>query len=58
MTVTVSITDRHPRWAGIWVTPDSEWGPLCGDPEARPVAANPLLGALTGQEFGAPHRPA
>ncbi|MEU7384145.1 MULTISPECIES: hypothetical protein [unclassified Streptomyces] len=52
------ITDRHPRWAGIWVTPDSERGPLCRDPDARADAAKPLLGTLTDLEFGVPHRPA
>ncbi|MCP3771245.1 MULTISPECIES: hypothetical protein [unclassified Streptomyces] len=52
------ITDRHPRWASSWVTPDSERGPMCGDPEARPASAKPLLGTLTDLEFGAPHRPA
>jgi hypothetical protein len=53
------ITDRHPRWAGVWVTPDSEHGPVCGEPYAAPVAAQqPLLGTLTDPDFGAPHRPA
>ncbi|MGW0836507.1 hypothetical protein [Streptomyces prunicolor] len=55
------VTDRHPRWAGIWVTPDSECGPLCGDTEvrdARLVGAQPLLGTIADQEFGLPHRPA
>ncbi|MFM9452488.1 hypothetical protein [Streptomyces europaeiscabiei] len=52
------ITDRHPRWTGLWVTPDSESGPVCGEPHARPVAAEPLLGTFTDQDFGAPHHPA
>ncbi|WP_331752689.1 hypothetical protein OG440_40360 (plasmid) [Streptomyces sp. NBC_00637] len=52
------ITDRHPRWTGVWVTPDSESGPVCGDPYARRVAAEPLLGTFTDQDFGTPHRPA
>ncbi|MFI1510203.1 hypothetical protein [Streptomyces sp. NPDC020597] len=52
------ITDRHPRWAGVWVTPDSEHGPVCGEPHAAPVTAKPLLGTFTDQDFGGPHRPA
>lgn len=51
------ITDRHPRWTGIWITPDRDFGPLCGNPHAGPMASEPLLGTLTDQEFGAPHRP-
>lgn len=50
------ITNRHPRWTGIWVTPDCDSAPLCGDPHG-PVAEEPLLGTLTDQEFGTPHRP-
>ncbi|MFE2943351.1 hypothetical protein ACFXKG_30505 [Streptomyces sp. NPDC059255] len=52
------VTDSHPQWPGVWVTPDSERGPLCGEPGARPVAAKPLLGTLTDRDFGAPHCPA
>ncbi len=52
------VTNSHPRWPGVWVTPDSERGPLCGEPEARPVAAKPMLGTLTDRNFGSPHRPA
>ncbi|WP_331745270.1 hypothetical protein OG245_37385 (plasmid) [Streptomyces sp. NBC_01116] len=52
------ITDRHPRWTGVWVTPDSEHGPVCGEPHAAPAAAEPLLGTLTDQDCGGPHRPA
>ncbi|MFF1546018.1 hypothetical protein [Streptomyces sp. NPDC058291] len=52
------ITDRHPRWAGVWVTPDSEHGPVCGEPHARPIAGKPLLGTFTDEDFGGPHRPA
>lgn len=51
------ITDRHPRWAGTWITPDIDAGPFCGDPYAAPVAPQPVLGTLTDQEFGTPHRP-
>ncbi|MEU3226801.1 hypothetical protein ABZ695_27075 [Streptomyces sp. NPDC006976] len=52
------VTNSHPRWPDVWVAPDSELGPLCGEPEARPVAAKPLLGTLTDRDFGSPHRPA
>lgn len=52
------LTDRHPRWAGVWITPDSDFGPVCGEPHAGPDTPDPLLGTLTDQEFGAPHRPA
>ncbi|MEV0267084.1 hypothetical protein AB0I49_37880 [Streptomyces sp. NPDC050617] len=52
------ITDRHPRWSGVWVTPDSDFGPLCGGPYTSPVGPKPLLGMLTDEEFGTPHRPA
>lgn len=52
------ITDRHPRWTGVWVTPDSEHGPVCGEPHAAPATAKPLLGTFTDQDFGGPHRPA
>ncbi|WP_434600185.1 hypothetical protein [Streptomyces sp. A5-4] len=51
------ITDRHPRWTGVWITPDCDSGPLCGDPHAGPAAPEPLLGMLTDQEFGDPHHP-
>ncbi|MGA5564321.1 NAD-dependent epimerase/dehydratase family protein [Streptomyces platensis] len=51
------ITDRHPRWTGIWITPDSESGPLCGAPHTGLVSPEPLLGTLTDQDFGDPHRP-
>ncbi|MEW2574797.1 hypothetical protein [Streptomyces syringium] len=52
------ITDRHPRWTGIWTTPDSESGPVCGDRHAGPDAPDPVLGMFTDEEFGEPHRPA
>ncbi|MGW6016021.1 hypothetical protein [Streptomyces sp. NPDC055210] len=52
------ITDRHPRWTGVWVTPDSEYGPMCREPHARSTAAKPLLGTFIDEDFGAPHRPA
>lgn len=52
------ITDRHPRWTGVWVTPDSEHGPVCGEPHAAPATGKPLLGTFTDQDFGSPHRPA
>ncbi|WP_370417787.1 hypothetical protein AB8O64_03425 [Streptomyces sp. QH1-20] len=52
------ITDRHPRWTGVWITPDSESGPVCRDPHADRDAPDPLLGTFTDQEFGDPHRPA
>lgn len=53
-----SITDRHPRWTGVWVTPDSEYGPVCGEPHAAPATGKPLLGTFTDRDFGGPHRPA
>ncbi|MFE7114309.1 hypothetical protein ACFU99_02645 [Streptomyces sp. NPDC057654] len=52
------ITDRHPRWAGVWVTPDSDSGPLCEAPRRSPAGREPLLGMLADEEFGTPHRPA
>jgi hypothetical protein len=50
------ITDRHPRWPGIWITPDSEIGPLCTDGEAGVGTPEPRLGYLTDDDFGLPHR--
>ncbi|MCX0241828.1 hypothetical protein [Streptomyces drozdowiczii] len=52
------ITDRHPRWMSVWVTPDSEHGPVCGYPRAARVTAKPALGTFTDHDFGGPHHPA
>ncbi|KEF04860.1 hypothetical protein ADK47_16530 [Streptomyces rimosus subsp. rimosus] len=50
------ITDRHPRWTGTWITPDSESGPLCEGTHAG-LPREPWLGTLTDHEFGFPHCP-
>ncbi|MER8235805.1 hypothetical protein [Streptomyces sp. NPDC094049] len=51
------ITDRHPRWAGVWVTPDSENGPVCETAAPSPQRPAPRLGLFSDDDFGDPHRP-
>ncbi|WP_329543043.1 hypothetical protein [Streptomyces sp. NBC_01358] len=49
------ITDRHPRWRGVWVSPGSDGGPLCEAPTRQ--RADPQYGWLTDADFGHPHHP-
>ncbi|MFZ3573818.1 hypothetical protein ACOKM5_43530 [Streptomyces sp. BH097] len=49
------LTDRHPRWPGIWTTP-TEVGPSC-DAGGTGTSPEPRFGSLTDRDFGAPHRP-
>ncbi|MEU4729611.1 hypothetical protein [Streptomyces sp. NPDC023588] len=51
------ITDRHQRWAGVWVTPGSECGPVCETPAPSPRRPSPKLGLLSDDDFGDPRRP-
>ncbi|MGY3341080.1 hypothetical protein ACVW0K_007273 [Streptomyces filamentosus] len=51
------ITNRHPRWTGVWVTPDSESGPVCESP-GRPLwGPGPELSLFSDADFTDPHRP-
>jgi hypothetical protein len=52
------ITDRHPRWSGVWVSPGNDSGPLCEAPTPALQLPAPRLGWLTDAEFGHPHQPA
>ncbi|WP_043236735.1 hypothetical protein [Streptomyces violaceusniger] len=52
------ITNRHPRWNGVWITPERESGPLCETRQPTLAEPSPMLGRLTDNEFGDPHRPA
>ncbi|MFF3350360.1 hypothetical protein [Streptomyces sp. NPDC002779] len=52
------ITERHPRWSGVWVSPSSDSGPLCEAPTPALRLPAPRLGWLTDAEFGHPHQPA
>ncbi|MDV5143190.1 hypothetical protein R1T08_02410 [Streptomyces sp. SBC-4] len=52
------ITDRHPRWNGVWVSPGNDTGPLCEAPTPALQLPAPRLGWLTDAEFGHPHQPA
>ncbi|MFE7431104.1 hypothetical protein [Streptomyces sp. NPDC057545] len=52
------ITDSHPRWSGVWVSPSNDSGPLCEAPTPALRLPAPQLGWLTDAEFGHPHQPA
>ncbi|MFF9336915.1 MULTISPECIES: hypothetical protein [Streptomyces] len=52
------LTDRHPRWSGVWVSPSNDSGPLCEAPTPALRLPPPRLGWLTDAEFGHPHQPA
>ncbi|UXY33231.1 hypothetical protein [Streptomyces sp. HUAS TT20] len=52
------ITDRHPRWSGVWVSPSNDSGPLCEAPVPALQRPAPRLGWLTDAEFCYPHQPA
>ncbi|MFJ3505768.1 hypothetical protein [Streptomyces sp. NPDC090135] len=52
------ITDRHPRWNGVWASPGNDTGPLCEAPVPALQLPAPRLGWLTDAEFGHPHQPA
>ncbi|MFD9047828.1 hypothetical protein [Streptomyces zaomyceticus] len=55
------ITDRHPRWTGVWASPGDEGGPLCDRSlvaaRKAPRYPSPRLSRLTDGEFGDPHLP-
>jgi len=46
-----AITNRHPAWESVWVTPCLEEGPLCPSPTRTPEPYGP------NDECGHPHHP-
>jgi hypothetical protein len=54
------ITDRHPRWNGIWFTPAAEVGAMCGQPVTSAETSRFGVGVhgFGDQDFGHPRQPA
>ncbi|MEU5297972.1 hypothetical protein [Streptomyces umbrinus] len=49
------LTDRHPRWSGVWTCPIAEIGPLCE--VASDVYDHDGIYMFTDADFGQPHQP-
>ncbi|MFD9545455.1 hypothetical protein [Streptomyces sp. NPDC060022] len=45
------LTDRHPRWTGVWVGPD---GPRCEEPAVSDEGVQP---GWDEEDFAYPHQP-
>ncbi|MFJ3099060.1 hypothetical protein [Streptomyces hydrogenans] len=51
------VTNRHPWWAGVWVTPGSESGPVCETPGRALRRPAPKLSLYSDTDFTDPHLP-